>query len=208
VGLGAAFNSMAVIHSLKEKTSQGNLKIISFEKDMDALRLALFHPAEFLHLRHKAPHELLEKSSYNDKKINWQLIEGDFLETFKEAPLPDLIFFDPFSSKTDSELWSLQTFKKLFSFINSKNCSLYNYTASTVIRARLLLAGFFVAHGKASPPKEETTVAFTQKCEIQQHLLGEEWLEKLERSDAKTLICLEQAWPMLEKQLKAHSQFL
>ncbi len=208
VGLGAAFNAMAVIHSLKDKTSQGNLKIISFEKDMDALRLALFHPAEFLHLRHKAPHDLLEKSSYNDEKISWQLIEGDFLETFKNAPLPDLIFFDPFSSKTDSELWSLQTFKNLFSFINSKNCSLYNYTASTVIRARLLLAGFFVAHGKASPPKEETTVALTQKNQIEQRLLGEEWLEKLGRSDAKNLICPEQDWPMIQKQLKSHSQFL
>jgi queuine tRNA-ribosyltransferase len=208
VGLGAAFNAMAVIHSLKEKTSRGTLKIISFEKDMDALRLALFHPAEFVHLRHKAPHDLLEKSSYNDEKIRWQLIEGDFLETFKEAPLPDLIFFDPFSSKTDSELWSLQTFKKLFSFINSKNCSLYNYTASTVIRARLILAGFFVAHGKASPPKQETTVAHTKKDPNKQNLLGEEWLEKLERSDAKNLIYANQDWSIIQKQLKSHSQFL
>jgi queuine tRNA-ribosyltransferase len=207
VGLGAAFNAMAVIHSLKEKTSRGNLKIISFEKDMDALRLALFHPAEFLHLRHKAPHELLENSFYSEEKINWQLIEGDFLKTFKKAPLPDLIFFDPFSSKTDSEMWSLETFAKLFSYIRSKNCSLYNYTASTVIRARLLLAGFHVSYGKASPPKAETTVAHTQKNDQNHYLLCEEWLQKIERSDAKNSICANQDWLLIEKQLRAHPQF-
>lgn len=207
VGLGAAFNAMAVVHSLQEKKSKGKLKIISFEKDLDALRLALFHPAEFTHLRHKAPHELLENSTFYHDNICWELIEGDFLETFEKAPLPDLIYFDPFSSKTDSEMWSLKTFEKLFLYIQSKNCSLFNYTASTVIRTRLLLAGFYVSHGKASPPKEETTVAHTQKDNPHARLLCEAWLSKWERSDAKNLICSDKDSLLIESQLKAHPQF-
>ncbi len=207
VGLGAAFNSMAVIHSIKEKTSKGKLKIISFEKDLDALRLALFHPAEFIHLRHKAPHALLENSLFTDDTVSWQLLEGNFLETFKNAPLPDIIFYDPFSSQTDNEMWSLGTFKNLFSYICSKKCSLYNYTASTVIRARLLLAGFYVSHGQATPPKEETTIAHTPKTNNHDQLLCEKWLSKLERSDAKNLICSEKDSLSIEQQLKAHPQF-
>ena len=192
---------------IQEKKSKGKLKIISFEKDLDALRLALFHPAEFTHLRHKAPHELLENSTFYHDNICWELIEGDFLETFEKAPLPDLIYFDPFSSKTDSEMWSLKTFEKLFLYIQSKNCSLFNYTASTVIRTRLLLAGFYVSHGKASPPKEETTVAHTQKDNPHARLLCEAWLSKWERSDAKNLICSDKDSLLIESQLKAHPQF-
>jgi queuine tRNA-ribosyltransferase len=55
VGMGAAFNAMAVIHAMKEVKSEGRLRIVSFERDLDALRLALYHPAYFPHLKHGGP---------------------------------------------------------------------------------------------------------------------------------------------------------
>ncbi len=32
-------------------------------------------------------------------------IEGDFLEELSKAPAPDVVFFDPFSKKTDTDCW-------------------------------------------------------------------------------------------------------
>jgi queuine tRNA-ribosyltransferase len=210
VGLGAAFNAMAVINAIKDEKFAGKLRLVSFENDLDALRLALFHPAYFPHLRHGGPHALLESGLFENDQCHWQLLEGDFLETFALAPKPDIIFFDPFSSKTDSPLWSLETFTRLREFLGSKAVSLFNYTASTSIRARLLLAGFFVARGEASPPKTETTVALTQSAVLSGSpfsLLEGQWLEKLQRSGAKSEVDAALSAEVLVERLSTHPQF-
>jgi hypothetical protein len=93
VGMGAAFNTMAVINSVeaafKQKKFQSKLKMYCFENDLNPLNLALCHPAHFTHLRHKAPHSLLEKNSYFNDFLECHLLEGDFLETMNHAP-PDI----------------------------------------------------------------------------------------------------------------------
>jgi queuine tRNA-ribosyltransferase len=56
------------------------------------------------------------------------------------------------------------------------------------VRAALLAAGFFVARGRATGPKLETTIALSPLMTALPHgreLLGAEWLGKWERSDAQ-----------------------
>jgi queuine tRNA-ribosyltransferase len=115
------------------------------------------------------------------------LRKGDFLELFKNENLPDLIFYDPFSIHTDSKLWTEETFRKLFSNCKSKPMKLMTYSASTLVRARLLAAGFWVGRGTGTGPKAETTVAYTDSREAIQsgQLLSSDWLKKYERSQAK-----------------------
>ncbi len=206
VGLGAAFNAMAVVEALENFSFKGRLRMISFECDMDALRLALCHPLGFPHLKHGAPHTVLDGAIYQTENLSWELLEGDFLEQMSKAPTPDLIFFDPFSSKTDTPLWELESFQKIFEQIKAKPCVLFNYTASTVVRARLLLAGFFVAKGKATPPKEETSLALNFHSK-DFTLLGQDWFEKLLRSTAQNEISPSVEWSLIETQLRKHPQF-
>jgi len=62
VGLGAAANAMAAIHCYEEeaaKTPIRPMKIISFENDLDSLRLAFRHKGDFPYLGHDAPGAML-----------------------------------------------------------------------------------------------------------------------------------------------------
>ncbi len=195
VGLGAGFNAMAIIDRLaptKLRREEGAvaeatarpLHLVSFEIDMDALRLALHYPDRLPHVRHPAPHALIEKAHYEAPGLRWDLLEGDFLATFEGAPKPDLIFFDPFSVKVDAPMWQEDVFRRIFAKLDGHPCRLFNYTNSTLVRARLMNAGFWVARGEATPPKGETTVALTPAAATEYPLLAAEFLERCTRSSA------------------------
>ena len=62
VGLGAAANAMAAIHCYEREATAGPvrpLRIISFENDLDSLKLALLHNDLFPYLRHAGPPAIL-----------------------------------------------------------------------------------------------------------------------------------------------------
>ena len=169
VGLGAAANAMAAIQCYEAQAKVGPVRplhLISFENDLDSLRLALRHDDKFPYLRHGGPAGILaSKAQWQSKQhpgLSWQLVRGDFLETIAQAPLPpDLIFYDMFSSKTHREQWTLELFRQLFAACAGRAVELFTYTHSTAARAALLAAGFFVAKGRSAGEKEETTIALT-----------------------------------------------
>jgi len=192
VGLGAAANAMAAILAVENvgPAAARPLKLVSFENDLDSLKLALAHPGWFRHLRHAAPQALLRDNRWNSlaPPIEWQLLNGDFAVRKFEALPPDIIFFDPFSFKTDSALWTLNAFRELAQACRDKHTELYTYTYSTSVRAAMLAAGFYVAKGRATGPKGETTVGLSPRAAAAAHgreLLGQEWLAKWRRSDAQ-----------------------
>jgi queuine tRNA-ribosyltransferase len=186
------------------------MTLVSFENDLDSLILALRHPAWFRHLRHAAPRRLLAEDRWIDDAagIEWQLLRGDFKQTKFLAPLPDLVFFDPFSFKTDSELWTLAAFRDLAKLFSLKAAELYTYSYSTSVRAGLLAAGFYVAKGRGTGPKAETTVGLTPLAVAGAHgreLLGAEWLGKWRRSDARVPLGAEDdSW---RAAIERHPQF-
>jgi queuine tRNA-ribosyltransferase len=204
VGLGAAHNAMALVRALDAAPAHAPVEIVSFERDLDALRLALAHTGPFAHLRHPAPHLLGHRGRFERDRLTWRLVEGDFLERFAAEPAPDVIFYDPFSSKVDSPLWSLATFRALRAHLAGA-VELITYTNSTAIRSSLLAAGFHVARGVPSGPKEETTIALT--VPMRGHtLLGREWLERRARSSAPCAADVDPA--EVERAIRAHPQFM
>jgi queuine tRNA-ribosyltransferase len=215
VGRGAATNAMAAIHCHEKARASGEklrpLKIVSFENDLDSLRLALLHPLKFSYLKHAAPVQLLKSGEWRSKDcgIFWQVLEGDFREKFREAPKPDVIFYDPFSYKTDSELWGLECFKKIAEFLGDQPVELYTYSASTRARAALLVAGFFVARGLGSGPKEETTAAFLNLTKFTSPVLSRDWLTRWERSQAQVPSGIQDVQEIAEfmKKVRLHPQF-
>lgn len=213
VGLGAAHNSMAVIHEFMDKDFEGKIRIVSFENDTDPLKLALRNAPVFPHLHHKAPHELLKHNRWvsDSGHLEWELIQGDFSQTFQAAAKPHVIFYDPFSMQTNTELWSEEFFAKIFEHCRGNEIQLLNYTASTAVRATLLAVGFFVGYGPVSGPKSSTTVAFNTPGlakKLGASLLDQEWLERWERSHTKTARGLSQSdEKKFEEKIRTHFQF-
>lgn len=191
VGLGAATNSMAAIRSIEGLESVGRpVHIVSFENDLDSLKLALQHPWHFPHLRHGAPHKLLETGRWESGKrpIIWSLMEGNFIERCGEAPQPDIIWYDPFSSKVDSPMWRTPVLARVFELARDKAATLHTFSSSTAIRASLLTVGWWVGRGSGTGQKSETTVAFTPLAverTVIRDLLDQAWLSRWERSDAQ-----------------------
>lgn len=203
VGLGAGTNAMEAIRAA-EKVNTRPLVLVSFEKDLDAIKLALRHHALFPSLWHEGPNELIKKGYWRsgEAPVEWRLYEGDFLETYQQAaedyPSPDLIFYDPFSYKTDSPLWTRECFEKIRECCPEKPAELYTYSASTAVRQTLLAAGFYVARGVPTPPKGETTIALTERVNGFP-FLGAQWLARWERSGAKK--------DDLDQIIRSHPQF-
>ena len=221
VGLGAAANAMAAIGCFEKcyNENSGNdlrpMRLFSFERNLDPLVLAAKHPDCLPHMRHGAPSKILTHGSWQhvSGRLQWKLLKGDFRDFIESAERPDLIFYDPFSYKTDAELWTSEVFIRVSSHCAEKPTELYTYSASTAVRVALLSAGFFVAQGVAIGPKSETTIAFSRSESATQHpmkppLLDHRWLARWRRSEAKfpaTLAADEQA--RFATLIESHRQF-
>lgn len=197
VGLGAGANAMAAIACHEELTKQNlpvrDLSILSFENDLDSLRLAFRHREQFPYLRHGGPAAILETGTWQHKLhsgLRWTLVEGNFPHNLRaDLQPPDLIFYDLFSGKTHEEAWALRTFQRLFACCQGRRVELFTYTCSTAARAAMLIAGFFVARGNPAGEKVETTIALTPEAVAGEggkswNLLGGEWLGRWQRSSA------------------------
>jgi queuine tRNA-ribosyltransferase len=204
VGLGAAANVMAAIQCYEAEARKGPvrpLRILSFENDLDSLRLAFRHADKFTYLRHSGPAWMLREGRWESKEfpgLSWELLEGDFLNSIDLAPVPpEVVFYDMFSSKTCGDQWTVDLFCRLFAACKGKGTELFTYTCSTAARVAMLAAGFHVARGRCSGEKVETTIAFTPGAlasgyPTRHEVLGSEWLEKWSRSAAQFPVTLSQ----------------
>lgn len=220
VGLGAAANAMAAVECYEAAAELGAarpLRIVSFENDLDSLRLAFLHRDRFLYLRHAGPDGLLAHGQWQSKRhpgLSWEVIRGDFLETLNVAPAPpDIIFYDMFSRNTSGPLWTLSAFQRLFAACQGRATELFTYTHSTASRGVLLAAGFYVAKGTGIGAKEATTIALTPAA-VQagssqpREILGREWLERWNRSTAKYPPEIDAAGQAeFERAIREHPQF-
>jgi queuine tRNA-ribosyltransferase len=210
VGLGAGHNAMALVRAIEEAgAAPAPITMISFERDLDAFRLALGEGAAFPHLRHRAPHIVAHRGAFASEQLTWSVCEADFLAAFADQPRPDVIFYDPFSAKVDGPMWSLATFRRLFAHVAAADAAveLFTYSGSTAIRSALLAAGFHVARGVGSGPKPETTIALTRPL-APHALLGRDWLDRRARSTAKLPADVPAALHAeLEHAIASHAQF-
>ena len=211
VGLGAAHNAMAVISAVEGLDAGGalarDITMLSFENDLDALRLALAHVSRFPHLKHPAPHKLAAEGAWKSRtgRLHWRLHEGDFGSHLNDShglPAPDVILFDPFSAKADGPLWTLQTFIALLKATVGRATSLHTYSSSTAVRATMIAAGWRVLKAPGAGGREESTIAVN--CDAataatgvlnteRVSTLGTEWLAKWERSGARYPLSLPEA---------------
>jgi queuine tRNA-ribosyltransferase len=212
---------MAVIHCFERCYAEKGesvlrpVRLVSFERDLDPLALAAKNLRWFSHLRHGAPFKILANGKWEhaSRLLQWELLKGDFRDCLASAHIPDLIFYDLFSARTDPALWTAEIFARIFQRCAPKSAELYTYSVSTAVRVALLTAGFFVAEGVGTGPKATTTLAFTRATGAGAHplsppLLGQQWLMRWRRSHVKfppTLTNEERA--RCEHLVETHPQF-
>jgi queuine tRNA-ribosyltransferase len=211
---------MAAIQCYEAEARRGAvrpMRILSFENDLDSLRLAFRHSDKFTYLRHSGPAWLLREGRWDSKEfpgLSWELLEGDFVRNLDAAPVPpEIIFYDMFSSKTCGDQWTVELFQRLFAACKGCGTELFTYSCSTATRVAMLAAGFHVARGRCSGEKEETTIAFTPEAwaggyPARHEVLGKEWLARWQRSAARFPAGLPEAEriPFAERIL-GHPQF-
>jgi hypothetical protein len=91
-----------------------------------------------------------------------QLLWGDARHTAKKLSAPfDLIWLDAFSTQRNSELWTVDFFKKLKRVIKPDGV-LLTYCAALPVRSGLLEAGFFVGETQPVGRKRGGTLAALQ----------------------------------------------
>jgi queuine tRNA-ribosyltransferase len=220
VGLGAAANAMAAIYCYEREATAGPvrpMRIISFENDLDSLKLALLHNNDFPYLRHAGPSAIARNGQWRSKQhlgLEWELLQGDFAQMIAHAPAPpDLIFYDMFSRKVSADAWTLATFEKLFAACGGRATELFTYSCSTSVRGALLAAGFYVAQGRSMGAKEETTIALTPEAyrtrwADRDEVLSADWLRRWNRSGAKFPLDLPlDAHAAYENSIREHAQF-
>lgn len=156
VGLGLGANATAALE-IAEPNAQGHLSLISFERDLTALQVAK-SSGNFPWLDHPRVDGLLKHRQWESKGVHWKCLVGDFRETFLNAPDPDVIFFDPFSKKTNPELWEGDLMRSLALRLRN-NGRWITYSTSRAFRLELLQAGLWVCRGIGVGARPQSTIA-------------------------------------------------
>jgi len=204
IGLGGAANAIAALKALRD--IPGKLRLFSFDNSSEPLEFALKNAAELGYvLGYEQPvSKLLQWPCVEFQNgfmlTRWEFYLGDFpawlnsevvgrvavqaARPSMKTPAPHAIFYDAFSPAKNPAMWTLPVFENLFRALDpTRPCALTTYSRSTLLRATLLLAGFFVGAGTATGMKEETTVA-ANDLSLLAEPLGQRWLERALRSDS------------------------
>ncbi|MDH4120093.1 MAG: MnmC family methyltransferase [Deltaproteobacteria bacterium] len=174
VGLGGAANALGALatrHELAARhKSQGRpaprpLRVVSFEHDLSPLRKAVECAAELAYPLgwEDTLRQLMTQGQWADPagEVHWELRMGDLTELVKVEPRRgDLMFFDPFSPRSNPEAWTVDVFSALYAARRpGGDAMLVTYSSSPASRAAMLLGGWFVGKGPSIGKVRQTTQA-------------------------------------------------
>jgi len=185
VGLGAGSNAVAAWEeSERAPLTAARLELISFERDLGAIGVALGHASAFglEGAAGAAVQGLLDAGVYATTRTRWRLERGDVLRSLGlQTVVADVVFWDPFSPRANPSLWTVAAFAAVRRAAGPE-CTLFTYSASTAVRVALLLAGWAVGLGAATGGKAATTVAAARAQDLARPLDGR-WLGRLSRPE-------------------------
>ena len=174
VGFGLAYNVAVCYTEVLKVNKNAKLNIISIEKDKNNFeRIKSLNIPENL----KEFYSLLEKGEFKNEKIgnntyevfvldknnlNLKVILGEGREIIKylqnENIKFDAVFWDAFSPKVNTEMWTVNIFKLVKNLMTEK-AVLATYSASLAVRKGLLKAGFKIGLVEPIGRKSYSTVA-------------------------------------------------
>lgn len=185
IGMGAGSNALAARReALAAPAPAAVLDLVSFERDLGALALALSEPEAFALQGESgdAARALLATGRHDTPRVRWQLRHGEILAALAQESLAaDVVFWDPFSPKANPELWTIAAFSQMRK-VAGVHCTLFTYSASTAVRLALLIAGWAVGVGDSIGDKAATTAAAVDVADLARPL-DRTWLARLSRPD-------------------------
>ena len=221
VGLGAAANALTVLRATRSLAC--TLRLVSFDHTLAPLEFAMIHAAELGYISEyaDAAKQLIAHRrvafTTGSQTVSWELHLGDFPALMagpaaESLPRPHAILFDAFSPATNPAMWTQPLFANVYRQLDPERpCALTTYSRSTMLRATLLLAGFYAGLGHATGEKEQTTIAANTLSLIDEPL-DRKWLVRARRSTSA-----EPLWEPVYRQarlsaatwdrLQAHLQF-
>jgi chorismate dehydratase len=161
VGFGLGYNILALIEELSKNKFEGNLSIVSLEKERSLL--PALRSITFQNSRNEA-YSFIKQAYLNGSSrmgaLDIAVLFGDARNTVRTLSVDayDAVFFDPFSPSRNPELWSVDFFKHIFRLMND-TAILTTYSSAPQIRMALLDAGFTIGRGPSVGGKREGTVA-------------------------------------------------
>lgn len=189
VGLGAASNAAAAWRVSEASTASARrLHIVSFDMSLQALELACepAHAAAFGldGAAGLAARALLTRGQHDGARTSWRLCSGDIQATLAREPAgsADVVFWDPFSPRSNPDLWTLEAFAALRRVCRA-GATVHTYSGATAVRSALLLAGFQVGFGEKIVEGKYGTDASLQ-TDLPSQPLDARWLARLARSSA------------------------
>ena len=195
VGIGAGSNAAAAwalsearAAPVPELPKLQQLYIVSFDRTLEALDLAR-RPEHAGSFGFAGPtltacSELVERGRVSGANTVWRVSLGELPSTLLAEPpaSADIVYWDPFSPRSNPALWNVETFTAL-----RRSCrdgaTVHTYSGATATRTSLLLAGFGVGFGDVLSPGRQATVAATRLEDLARPL-DRRWLDRLSRSSA------------------------
>ena len=187
VGLGAGSNAVAAWRLSEARAGGRSLEIISFDRTVAALALAL-SPEHAVAFGLDGPtgvaaRALLAGGRHVAPRTTWRLVVGDLPGALARAALvADIVYWDPFSPRANPELWSMAAFSALRTGCAGR-ATVHTYSAATSTRAAMLLAGFAVGAGPSTGTMGQTSIGAIAPDDLARPL-GRRWLDRLRRSTA------------------------
>ncbi len=174
IGFGLGYNVATTIEEAKKSNPDVFIEIFSIEKDKD-----VFNKIKELNIvdRLKEPYRLILSGEFKDIFLNGKTIpayvvkeknvkltvllgEGrELLRILSEAGEKfDAVFYDAFSPKVNTEMWTVDLFKVVKSLMKEK-AILATYSASLAVRKGLIEAGFKIGLVEPVGRRSHSTVA-------------------------------------------------
>jgi len=156
VCFGIGYNSAAVIDAALRSNPDCKIVIVGLEKDeklLDAIKE--------LNPKFESYHKLksIKDNEYADSNIDLKIVFGDARDTINTIQGTfDICVFDPFSPKTQPEMWTEQFFKDVGLKINAGGV-LSTYSCATHVRINMVRAGFDPKDGPSIGRRAPSTIA-------------------------------------------------
>ena len=215
VGLGGAANALAAIQSRENRLRHGlpcrPLRLVSFENDLAPLIVTL-EQAEALEYpvgSELALEALLNHGEWQKAGVSWSLRLGDFKNLIhEETERAELIFFDPFSPRTNPEMWNQTTLEGVYRCRKPGGPTrLITYSTAYGVRASMLLAGFYVGDCRLPDGTMGGTEASVYPSDLANPLTPR-WLSRWSHDRQPwPPMSLPNKYPQLRRALQEHPQW-
>jgi len=174
VGYGLAYNVAVCYTELLKVNKDIKINVISIEKDKknferikklnipDKLKKAYEILNNGIFITERVGNNEYEIYQVEDKNLNLKVILGEGRKTIKDLNTQNLkfdaVFYDAFSPKVNTEMWTVNLFKLIKRLMEDK-AILATYSASLAVRKGLIEAGFKIGLVEPIGRRSYSTVA-------------------------------------------------